>query len=93
MVDAAPHVDQSVAVAATLGATGELAADVAALLEAEPDLGGPPVLDGTEIMGLLNLEPGPDVGAAVDELRRHRFDSGPLTPEEAREHLLGWSTR
>ena len=90
VVDAGSHVDQSVAVAATLGAVGELAVDVAALLEAEPDLGGPPVLDGDEIMALLDLEPGPSVGAAVDELRRHRFDSGPLTPEEARAHLLAW---
>ena len=90
VVDAGPHLDQSVAVAATLGAAGELAADVAALLEAEPDLCGPPVLDGDEIMALLAIEPGPEVGVAIDELRRHRFDSGPLAPEEAREHLLEW---
>ena len=93
VVDAEPHVDQSVAVAATLGAGEKLAADVAALLGAEPDLLGPPALDGGEIMDLLGLEPGPEVGAAVDELRRHRLDSGPLTPEEAREHLLDWSAR
>lgn len=93
VVDAGPHTDQAVAVAATLGAAGELAADVVALLEAEPDLCGPPVLGGDEIMALLDLEPGPEVGAAVDELRRHRFDSGPLTPEEAREHLLSWFAR
>lgn len=90
VVDAGLHVDQSVAVAATVGAAGELAADVAALLEAEPDLWGSPVLDGGEIMGLLELEPGPAVGAAVQELRRHRLDSGPLSPEEARAHLLAW---
>ena len=93
VVDAGDFVDQSVAVAATLGSTRELADDVAALLEAEPDLRGPPVLDGDEIMALLGLEPGPEVGAAVDELRRHRFDSGPLTSEAAREHLLSWFAR
>lgn len=90
VVDAGGFVDQSVVVASALGEVGTLAADVAALMEAEPDLCGPPVLDGGEIMGLLDLEPGPAVGAAVQELRRHRLDSGPLTPEDAREHLLKW---
>lgn len=90
VVDAGPYVDQSVAVASALGATGDMAADLATLLEAEPDLRGSPVLDGDEIMALLDLEPGPEVGAAVDELRRHRLDSGPFSPEEAREYLLEW---
>lgn len=90
VVDAGGYVDQSVAVASALGEAGSLAAAVAALREAEPDLCGPPVLDGDEIMALLDLEPGPEVGAAVEELCRHRLDSGPLTPEEAREHLLAW---
>ena len=93
VADAGDFVDQSVVVASVLGEVGTLAADVAALMETEPDLLGPPVLDGKEIMALLDLEPGPDVGAAVDELCRHRFDSGPLTPEEAREHLLSWFAR
>ncbi len=88
VVDAGGYVDQSVEVASALGEMVSLAADVADLLEAEPDLCGPPVLDGQEIMALLGLEPGPEVGAAVDELRRHRFDTGPLTPDEARAHLL-----
>ncbi|MCY4134834.1 MAG: CCA tRNA nucleotidyltransferase [bacterium] len=90
VVNAGPHVDESVAVASAMGEVGPLAADVTALMEAEPDLCGPPVLDGEEIMGLLELEPGPAVGAAVEELRRHRLDSGPITPDEAREHLLKW---
>ena len=90
VVGAAPYVDQSVAVANAMGEVGELAADVEALMEAEPDLLGPPVLNGDEIMALLGLEPGPAVGAAVVELRRHRIYSGPLTPQEAREHLLAW---
>ncbi|MCY3631355.1 MAG: CCA tRNA nucleotidyltransferase [bacterium] len=93
VVDAGDLVDQSLAVASVLGEVGALASDVAALMEAEPDLCGPLVLDGEEVMALLDLEPGPEVGAAVDELRRHRFDSGPLTPEEAREHLLSWLAR
>ena len=78
------------AVATALGEVGTLGADVDSLMEAEPDLCGPPVLDGEQIMELLGLDPGPDVGAAVGALRRHRLDSGPLTPEEARAHLLAW---
>ena len=90
VVDAGPHLDKAVILATALGAVSTLTADVSALVEAEPDLGGPPVLDGAEIMALLGLEPGPDVGAAVQELRRHRLDSGSLTPDEARVHLLAW---
>ena len=93
VVDADPHVPQAMMVATALGAVGTLTADVAALIEAEPDLLGPPVLDGEQIMELLGLDPGPDVGAAVEELRRHRLDSGPLTPEEARAHLVKWRSR
>ena len=93
VVDADPHLHQGVIVATALGAVSTLTADVAALLAAEPDLCGPPVLDGQEIMALLALEPGPEVGAAIDELRRHRLDFGPLTHEEARNHLLQWRGR
>ena len=91
VVAAGPHLDKAVILATALGAVSTLTADTAALVEAEPDLGGPPVLDGAEIMALLGLETGPDVGTAVEELRRHRLDSGPLTPDEARAHLLAWS--
>ena len=90
VVDAGAFVEQSVMAASVLGEVGTLAADVGALIEAEPDLCGPLVLDGEQIMALLELEPGPAVGAAVEELRRHRLDSGPLSPEEARAHLLAW---
>ncbi|WP_419845092.1 CCA tRNA nucleotidyltransferase [Candidatus Poriferisocius sp.] len=90
VVDADPHLPQAVMLATALGAVNTLTADVEALITAEPDLCGPPVLDGDEIMDLLGLEPGPEVGAAVSELRRHRLDSGFLTPEEARQHLLRW---
>lgn len=90
VVDADPHLPQAVMLATALGARGSLTSEVVALKQAEPDLGGPPVLDGEEIMGLLRLDPGPAVGAAVEELRRHRLDSGPLTPDEARAYLLEW---
>ncbi len=90
VIAAGTHLQQAMAVASVLGDVGPLAADVADLLVSEPDLGGPPVLDGGEIMALLGLDPGPEVGAAIKELNRHRLDSGPLTPAEARTHLLSW---
>lgn len=90
VVDADPHVPQAAMLAGALGAVGTLTADVKALVDEEPDLLGPPVLDGEQIMELLGLDPGPEVGAAVEELRRHRLDSGPLTSEEARGHLAAW---
>lgn len=90
VVGAGPHIDQAVAVAEALGDVGALAADVNALMGAEPELCGPPVLGGEQIMALLGLAPGPEVGAAVEELRRHRLDYGPLTAEDARAHLLQW---
>ncbi|MYH72063.1 MAG: CCA tRNA nucleotidyltransferase [Acidimicrobiia bacterium] len=93
VVDSGDYVGQAMAVASVLGAASSLAADVDALMETEPDLLGPPVLDGEQIMALLGLQPGPEVGAAVEELRRLRLDSGPLSPEEAREHLLRWFAR
>ena len=93
VVDSGDYVGQAMTVASVLGAASSLAADVDALMEAEPDLLGPPVLDGGQIMALLGLEPGPEVGAAVEELRRLRLNSGPLSPEEAREHLLSWFAR
>ena len=93
VVAAGPHLHQAVIVATALGAVGTLTADVATLMAAEPDLCGPPVLNGQEIMALLGLEPGPEVGAAVEELHRHRLDSGPLSLEEAGNHLLNWRGR
>ena len=93
VVDSGDYVGQAMTVASVLGAASSLAADVDALMEAEPDLLGPPVLDGGQIMALLGLEPGPEVGSAVEELRRLRLNSGPLSPEEAREHLLSWFAR
>ncbi|WP_420618297.1 CCA tRNA nucleotidyltransferase [Candidatus Poriferisocius sp.] len=90
VIDADAHLHQALMLATALGARGSLTSEVAALMQSEPDLCGPPVLDGEEIMGLLELEPGPAVGAAVEELRRHRLEFGPLTPVEARAHLLKW---
>ena len=92
-VEAGSNLDQAVVVAAVLsgaGDVGRLADDVAALRATEPDLFGPPVLDGEQIMALLGLDPGPEVGDAIQELRRHRLDTGPLTAAEAQTHLQAW---
>ena len=52
------------------------------------DLGSP--LSGSEIMGLIGLEEGPDVGKAHNFLRELRLSNGPLSVEDARQALLDW---
>jgi poly(A) polymerase len=52
------------------------------------DLDGP--LSGAEIMDLLGIEPGPDVGRALAHLRELRIAGGPLGPDRARRELLAW---
>ena len=49
-----------------------------------------PDLDGTQIMEILGLPPGPDVGRAYHFLLERRIDAGPLGPDRAREELLAW---
>jgi poly(A) polymerase len=49
-----------------------------------------PDLDGEAIMGLLDLRPGPDVGAAYRFLLDLRLDEGPLGAEEAERRLREW---
>jgi poly(A) polymerase len=49
-----------------------------------------PDLDGTEIMEILQVAPGPVVGKAYKHLLELRIDSGPLGPDRAREELLRW---
>ncbi len=46
-------------------------------------------LSGQEIMTLLGIESGPEVGKAVAILQEHRLRSGPLTAEEATALLQG----
>lgn len=47
-------------------------------------------LTGDDVMELLGLDPGPEVGRALDHLRELRFDQGPLTPAAARTALRRW---
>jgi poly(A) polymerase len=49
-----------------------------------------PDLDGSEIMEVLQVPPGPVVGRAYKYLLNLRIDEGPLGPERARERLLEW---
>ena len=53
-----------------------------------------PDLDGNQVMEILGIAPGPDVGAAHAFLMELRLDEGPLGPEEATRRLTEWwSTR
>ena len=53
-----------------------------------------PDLDGAEVMQLLSIKPGADVGRALDFLMELRMDQGPLGKEKATELLMQWwSTR
>ncbi len=49
-----------------------------------------PDLDGTQIMEILGIPPGRDVGRAYKFLLEKRIDEGPLGEENAREALLAW---
>jgi poly(A) polymerase len=49
-----------------------------------------PDLDGAEVMQLLSIKPGADVGRALDFLMELRMDQGPLGKENATEHLMQW---
>ncbi|WP_030465640.1 CCA tRNA nucleotidyltransferase [Lentzea aerocolonigenes] len=63
-----------------------------ARIAAEEDLARVrPDLDGNEIMKLLGLPPGPQVGAAWKFLKELRLDKGPLDRDEAEAALLGWA--
>jgi poly(A) polymerase len=49
-----------------------------------------PDIDGNEVMSLLGLPPGPDVGRAVAFLLELRLEHGPLPRDEVEEHLRAW---
>jgi poly(A) polymerase len=68
----------------------ELEARIAELAEAEELAAIRPDLDGRQVMDHLGLEPGPDVGRALDFLLELRLDEGPLGEEEAFRRLDAW---
>jgi len=49
-----------------------------------------PDLDGTQIMAVLGIGPGREVGAAYAFLMERRMEAGPLGEARAREELLSW---
>ncbi|MBU3748867.1 MAG: CCA tRNA nucleotidyltransferase [Mycobacterium sp.] len=49
-----------------------------------------PDLDGNQIMEILGIPAGPQVGQAWKFLKELRLERGPLPPEEARAELLAW---
>jgi poly(A) polymerase len=49
-----------------------------------------PDLDGNQIMKLLGIPAGPQVGEAWNFLKELRLDRGPLSNEEATAELLAW---
>ncbi|HYP44014.1 MAG TPA: CCA tRNA nucleotidyltransferase [Propionibacteriaceae bacterium] len=60
-------------------------------LAAQEELGAlRPDLDGSQIMEILEIPPGPLVGQAYKHLLHLRIEEGPLGAERAREELLSW---
>jgi len=51
-----------------------------------------PDLDGTQIMEILGIAPGPEVGAAYRFLLELRLDEGPQSYDDAKAALLAWSS-
>jgi poly(A) polymerase len=49
-----------------------------------------PDLDGRQVMEILGLAPGPQIGRALDFLLELRLDEGPLGEEEATRRLREW---
>ena len=49
-----------------------------------------PDLDGTQIMAILGVKPGPVVGRAYGFLMERRLEEGPLGEERATAELLSW---
>ncbi|NLU84499.1 CCA tRNA nucleotidyltransferase [Rhodococcus sp. HNM0569] len=77
--------------AAALQATyDDIEARIARLAEQEDLARVRPDLDGNEIMKILGLRPGPDVGRAWQFLKELRLDRGPLSHDEAVAELEKW---
>ena len=50
-----------------------------------------PDLDGNQIMEILGIPAGPQVGAAYRHLLELRLDDGPMSYDQARDALLAWA--
>ena len=77
--------------AARLQRTYDALEERIAVLEQEEELQSiRPDLDGNQIMELLGIGPGPQIGKAYKFLLELRLENGPLTQEEAKAALLAW---
>ncbi len=70
----------------------ELEERIATLAEEEELAGIRPDLDGEQIMAILGLKPGPEVGEAYRFLLELRLDEGPLPAPTAEARLREWWT-
>ncbi|WP_300681648.1 CCA tRNA nucleotidyltransferase [Nocardioides sp.] len=68
----------------------ELEERITVLAEEEQLASLRPALDGNQIMELLDLKPGREVGEAYRFLMELRLDEGPLEPEVAEQRLRDW---
>jgi poly(A) polymerase len=68
----------------------DLEARIARLAEEEDLAALRPDLDGNQIMAVLGIGPGRDVGAAYQFLLQVRMDQGPLSREQAEQALRDW---
>lgn len=69
----------------------DLEARIARLAEEEELAAMRPDLDGQQIMEILNIGPGPQVGKAYKYLLELRLDNGPMDEETAKAALLAWA--
>ncbi|CAI9402754.1 CCA tRNA nucleotidyltransferase [Nocardioides sp. T2.26MG-1] len=69
----------------------DLEARIARLREQEELDSLRPDLDGNQIMEILGVGPGRQVGAAYKHLLELRMDRGPMSEDEARAALLAWA--
>jgi poly(A) polymerase len=49
-----------------------------------------PDLNGSQIMEILDIEAGPEVGRAYKHMLEYRLDNGPVDEAQARTELLRW---
>jgi poly(A) polymerase len=68
----------------------DLEARIATLMEQEELAAVRPALDGNQIMGILGIPPGREVGQAYDFLLELRLDRGPMDEAEAEAALRDW---
>jgi poly(A) polymerase len=68
----------------------DLEARIARLSEEEELASIRPDLDGNQIMQILGIPPGRDVGEAYKFLLELRLDNGPMSEDDAKTALLAW---